>query len=362
MNNPIKPTVGRVVYLTPANNSNIICPKDGVCAALITAVHNDVCVNLAVFDANGHLFPCCSVTHISTALVTEDGKNNAHHWDWMPYQKGQAAKTEQLEKKLFSGSVGCGEVAIESEIQAKGLNAPRLTPAEIDSKILGADYQRFNGTTVTICCLHLENGFTVTGESACASPENFDEEIGRKIAYGNAREKIWQLEGYLLKQELYLESMPSQTPLSSSVEKAINDRRNKIMESILIPEVIDVAKACHEINRAYCQAIGDDSQPSWDDAPEWQRTSAINGVKFHLSNPDASPSASHESWLAQKTAEGWKYGTVKNPDLKEHPCFVHYSDLPTEQKAKDYLFKQTVHSFKPYVFDKEVLAPFLQTR
>lgn len=95
------------------------------------------------------------------------------------------------------------EQSIESEIQAKGLNAPRLTPADIDSKILGADYHRFNGTTVTICCLYLANGFTVTGESACASPENFDEEIGRKIARENAREKIWPLEGYLLRQRLH---------------------------------------------------------------------------------------------------------------------------------------------------------------
>lgn len=95
------------------------------------------------------------------------------------------------------------EQSIESEIQAKGLNAPRLTPVDINSKILGADYHRFNGTTVTICCLYLENGFTVTGESACASPENFDEEIGRKIARENAREKIWALEGYLLRQRLH---------------------------------------------------------------------------------------------------------------------------------------------------------------
>ena len=99
------------------------------------------------------------------------------------------------------------ELAIEQQIQAKGLNAPRLTPADIDSKILGADYHRFNGTTVTICCLYLENGFTVTGESACASPENFDDEIGSNIARNNDREKIWQLEGYLLRQRLHDEEM-----------------------------------------------------------------------------------------------------------------------------------------------------------
>ncbi len=63
-------------------------------------------------------------------------------------------------------------------------------------------YHVFEGTCLTVCCLTLTNGFTVTGESACASPENYDEEIGNKIARENAREKIWVLEGYLLKHEL----------------------------------------------------------------------------------------------------------------------------------------------------------------
>lgn len=111
------------------------------------------------------------------------------------------------------------EQQIEKEIQDKGLNAPRLTPEIIDSKIVGVEYiltrdvcKRDNGVeifdapeplqTLTFCILTLENGFTVTGESACASPENFDAEIGKKIAYQNAREKIWLLEGYLLKQRL----------------------------------------------------------------------------------------------------------------------------------------------------------------
>lgn len=94
------------------------------------------------------------------------------------------------------------EQAIEQEIQAKGLNAPRLTPDLIDSTIVGEDYYVFPGTTVTVCCLTLNNGFNVTGESAAASPNNFNEEIGRKIARENARDKIWALEGYLLKQRL----------------------------------------------------------------------------------------------------------------------------------------------------------------
>lgn len=95
------------------------------------------------------------------------------------------------------------ESELESEIQAKGLTAPRLTPSMIDSAIYAEAYHVFPGTMLTVCCLTLQNGFTVVGESACASPSNFDAEIGRKIARDHARNKIWALEGYLLKQRLH---------------------------------------------------------------------------------------------------------------------------------------------------------------
>lgn len=92
---------------------------------------------------------------------------------------------------------------IEQEIQEKGLTAPRITPAHIDfvcSK--PAQYYAFPRTTLTVCCLELQNGFTVTGESACASPENFDKALGEKIAYQNAKQKVWALEGYLLRERI----------------------------------------------------------------------------------------------------------------------------------------------------------------
>ncbi len=94
------------------------------------------------------------------------------------------------------------EGSIEQEIQNKGLNAPRLTPEHIDAQITSEQYHIFPGTTLTVCALTLRNGFHVIGESACASPENFDEVIGRKIARDNARGKIWALEGYLLRSKL----------------------------------------------------------------------------------------------------------------------------------------------------------------
>lgn len=98
------------------------------------------------------------------------------------------------------------EAELEKEIQDKGLNEPRLTPDMIDETIVDEYYHIVPNTTMTMCVLTLRNGFQVTGESAAVSKENFDEEIGRKIARDNARDKIWALEGYLLKQKLYEES------------------------------------------------------------------------------------------------------------------------------------------------------------
>jgi hypothetical protein len=105
-----------------------------------------------------------------------------------------------------------------------------------------------------------------------------------------------------------------------------------------------IARVAHEVNRAYCQAIGDFSQPAWEDAPKWQRDSAMTGVKMHTENPNAGPEASHESWLAEKQAAGWTYGEVKDPELKEHPCMVPFAHLPNEQQAKDYIFRAVVHA------------------
>lgn len=99
--------------------------------------------------------------------------------------------------------MGKDEQAIEAEIQRKGLTAPRLTPALIDATITAESYHVFPGTTLTVCALTLRNGFMVTGESAAASPANFDEELGRKIARDMARNKIWAFEGYLLREFLH---------------------------------------------------------------------------------------------------------------------------------------------------------------
>ena len=148
--------------------------------------------------------------------------------------------------------------AIEQEIQAKGLTAPRVTPADIEENIVGEFY------------------FTAGSATRGASMEQ-------------------------------------------------------------------VAEVAHEVNRAYCQALGDATQPRWNDAPEWQRASARMGVDLHEMG-DFGPEASHISWMNQKLEDGWKYGPVKNPEAKEHPCIVPFDQLPLEQQAKDHIFRGVVHA------------------
>lgn len=108
-------------------------------------------------------------------------------------------------------------------------------------------------------------------------------------------------------------------------------------------DIEDIARTAHEVNRAYCKAIGEDTQPSWFDAPQWQKNSALAGVRAHQAG-NLTPRQSHESWLAVKAAEGWKYGRSKNVNTKEHPWFLPYDELPMEQRTKDYLFKAVVES------------------
>jgi hypothetical protein len=109
---------------------------------------------------------------------------------------------------------------------------------------------------------------------------------------------------------------------------------------------VEIAKLCHKVNKEYCKALGDESQVEWDEAPDWQKASAIKGVELHLANKDVSPEDSHKSWVKQKEADGWKYGPVKDVGKKEHPCILPYFELPNTQKAKDYIFKAICDYFK----------------
>ena len=123
----------------------------------------------------------------------------------------------------------------------------------------------------------------------------------------------------------------------------------KIVEVDRVMDSVQIAQVAHEVNRAYCQALGDDSQLPWGEAPKWQAKSAILGVAFHRNNLTAGPEASHKSWLAEKIKEGWVYGEVKDPKAKTHPCVIPFEDLPVEQQAKDYIFRAIVHALIPKI-------------
>lgn len=187
----------------------------------------------------------------------------------------------------------------------------KLTPEDIDNMIESHEFLRIEGDTLTVCVLQLDNGCTVIGTSNVIDPSNYDEKLGETAAYNNAKAKIWELEGYALKR----------------------DR---------IELVVRAVAAVHEANRAYCASLEDLSQPAWEEAPDWQMESAIKGVAAIMDDPDMTPEMSHESWLKEKVATGWAYGPVKDPEIKEHPCMVPYTELPENQKMKDALFTSIV--------------------
>lgn len=127
------------------------------------------------------------------------------------------------------------------------------------------------------------------------------------------------------------------------MEKGMQVSEDEIKELTLFVEF--AAKVCHEANRAFCESIGDHTQKSWDDAPDWQIESAMNGVMFVMIN-DTTPEATHNNWLRKKEDDGWVYGEVKDADNKTHPCMVPYEQLPVEQKSKDYIFRAIVKAFQ----------------
>lgn len=122
-------------------------------------------------------------------------------------------------------------------------------------------------------------------------------------------------------------------------------------------QVIATAKMCHEMNRIWCEAYGDHSQVRWEIAPEWQQESAIKGVRFALKNPDAPISAQHDAWMADKIADGWVYGEVKDAEKKTHPCIVPFDQLPIFQQKKDEIFRKTVKVMSTNFCPTAISAP-----
>ena len=107
-------------------------------------------------------------------------------------------------------------------------------------------------------------------------------------------------------------------------------------------EVDRIARVCHEAMRAYKIARGEETLPGWDDAPDWQRQSTLEGVRFRLQNPHASPGAQHEQWAEEKRSKGWRFGQVKDAHAKTHPMLVPFEALPEQERRKDALVQAVV--------------------
>ena len=133
----------------------------------------------------------------------------------------------------------------------------------------------------------------------------------------------------------------------------MEEKSVKLSDGVAIDVIEGIARICHETNRVYCQNGGDDSQVAWEKAPQWQKDSTIMGVRFVIDNQHAPASANHDSWMAQKLADGWKYGEVKDEKKKEHPCIVPYEQLPLEQQLNNSLFRSIVLSFAGIFYDME---------
>lgn len=182
-------------------------------------------------------------------------------------------------------------------------------------KIVGHEFGK-----TTVVTVKLPNGFVIVESSSCVDPANYDPVLGERTALWKVQSKIWELEGYRLQCELH-----------------------ELKGRHTTGDIEMIARIAHEINRAYCEALGDHTQLSWEDAPDWQRSSAMDGVAYHLQNTGVTPEQSHENWLMRKWTEGWVYGPVKDAEKKTHPCCVPYEQLPKSQQVKDYLFRAVVN-------------------
>lgn len=134
---------------------------------------------------------------------------------------------------------------------------------------------------------------------------------------------------------------------ADNVTASIIEINEELSGTILVPTMTaeHIAYVAHNINRAYCEAIGDPVPPHWEDADQSIKESAVRGVLFAL-RYNATPEMQHDAWMQTRIEQGWKYGPVKDEEKKEHPNLVPYSELPQAARVKDYLFQATVNALR----------------
>lgn len=210
----IAPTVGRVIHYYPTADDNGALPPPGQpLAGIVASVWNDRCINITYFDANGNAWSKTSVPLVQDDDVTRPG---AGYCAWMPYQKGQAAKTEELQMKYDAR--GAADSALVSYHAGQGsLAAPRITLEDIEADIAAEHYFTAGQALaalghpvsdgldlLTFCVILLRNGTKIVGINYGAiDPAQHSEERGRKEARDHAIEQIWPLLGYELRSRLH---------------------------------------------------------------------------------------------------------------------------------------------------------------
>lgn len=112
-----------------------------------------------------------------------------------------------------------------------------------------------------------------------------------------------------------------------------------------------LAKIYHENIRMLQEINSEKVSPPWEDTPDWMIEGTFDSINFHLANPAASASASHENWMGEKIRTGWRFGPVKDPDKKTHPLLIPFSELPAEQQMKDILGKALIDTMSKYIED-----------
>lgn len=290
----IKPTIGRVVWFWPSPEchsqlSLAYSDKTMPLSARVAYVWSDRMVNLAFEDQNGRPF---NITSVLLMQGDEEYQPVGSYCEWMPFQKGQAAKQEtasQPTPATQDKSPRTGDDAIEQQIQAKGLTAPRVTPDDIKANIamefyftgadgvIGAAALKGPSSTehhilatvehnpaiapglglLTFCVLILRNGTKVVGINYGAiDPDQHDPEKGRTEARNNAIEQVWPLLGYQLREQLYQAQQPAQAPVESAIpphqqrvitEKAELDEKREKLNAFMEGEQFHVV--CDEVER-----------------------------------------------------------------------------------------------------------------
>ena len=125
-------------------------------------------------------------------------------------------------------------------------------------------------------------------------------------------------------------------------------------------KILFIAMACHEANKRWCEANGDETQSHWETAEQWQRDSAIKGVEFRINNPNAGEDSQHNAWMADKINDGWVWGETKDFGLKTHPCIVPFNRLSAFQQKKDRLFCAIVDVLKDAIPAENKILSFGQ--